>query len=87
MHNPEAEEKLLKTIEEDLAKHERATLSSYCTSALIPNYFGELPQLSYGVNKEVPCLSSAVSIAYSKELGRHLIANQDIRIGIKYYFL
>jgi len=84
MHNQEDEEKLLETVEKDLAKHlNQDTFTKLSMIAMIPNTWSELPQLSYGVNNEVPCLSSAVSIAYSKELGRHLIANQDIKIGIK----
>ena len=31
-----------------------------------------------GINEHVPSASSAVRIAYSKEKGRHIIANQDI---------
>jgi len=40
-----------------------------------------LPSLSYGPSKEVPSFSSAVSLQYSKELGRHLVANRDIKTG------
>jgi hypothetical protein len=42
---------------------------------------GKVPPLSYGPSKEVPCFSSAVSIAYSEEFGRHLVANRNIQIG------
>lgn len=38
----------------------------------------KLPKLSYGSSAEAPSFSSAVSIAHSKELGRHLIANRSI---------
>jgi hypothetical protein len=84
MHNQEDEEKLLQTVEKDTAKHlNQDTFTKLSMIAMIPNTWSELPHLSYGVNNEVPCLSSAVSIAYSKELDRHLIANQDIKIGTK----
>jgi hypothetical protein len=42
---------------------------------------GKVPPLSYGPSKEVPCFSSAVSVAYSEEFGRHLVANRNIKIG------
>jgi hypothetical protein len=42
----------------------------------------KLPPLSYGPSDEVPSFSSAVSIAHSKELGRHLVANRPINTGI-----
>jgi hypothetical protein len=42
----------------------------------------KLPELSYGQNPEVPSFSSAVSVEYSKQLGRHLVANRDINTGI-----
>jgi hypothetical protein len=41
----------------------------------------KLPELSYGQNPEVPCFSSAVSLEYNKELGRHLISNRNINTG------
>jgi hypothetical protein len=41
----------------------------------------KLPPLSYGPSDEVPSFSSAVSIAHSKELGRHLVANRPIETG------
>lgn len=86
MHNQENEEKLFETVEKELAKHlHQDTFTRLNMVAMIPNTWSDLPRLSYGVNNEVPCLSSAVSIAYSKELGRHLIANQDIKIGINNY--
>jgi hypothetical protein len=44
-------------------------------------YCGTIPPLSYGVSEEVPCFSSAVSVEYSKELGRHLVATRDCEIG------
>jgi hypothetical protein len=40
-----------------------------------------LPDLSYGPSAEVPSFSSAVSMVYSKELGRHLVANRSINTG------
>jgi len=40
-----------------------------------------LPSLSYGLSEEVPCFSSAVSVHYSKQLGRHLVANRDLNTG------
>jgi len=43
----------------------------------------KLPDLSQGPSEEVPSFSSAVSIAYSKELGRHLVANRPINTGIR----
>jgi hypothetical protein len=43
----------------------------------------KLPDLSYGPSAEVPSFSSAVSIAYSKELGRHLVANRSLKTGIR----
>jgi len=41
----------------------------------------KLPDLSYGQNPEVPSFSSAVSVEYSKQLGRHLVANRDTNTG------
>jgi hypothetical protein len=82
MHNQKDEVKLLKTVEKEIAKQKESESFPFSPSALNPNYWTEIPELSYGVNEEVPCLSSAVSIAYSKQLGRHLVANQDIQIGI-----
>jgi hypothetical protein len=41
-----------------------------------------LPELSYGPSAEVPSFSSAVSIDFSKALGRHLIANKPIKTGM-----
>jgi hypothetical protein len=40
-----------------------------------------LPPLAYGVSDEAPCFSSAVSIAYNKEIGQHIVANRDIEPG------
>ncbi|XP_059471210.1 SET and MYND domain-containing protein 4-like isoform X2 [Neocloeon triangulifer] len=40
-----------------------------------------LPDLSYGVNSEVPSFSNAVSLQYNKDIGRHLVANQAIQTG------
>jgi hypothetical protein len=31
-----------------------------------------------GINEHVPCASSTLNVAYSKDKGRHIIANQDI---------
>lgn len=82
MHNQEDKDKLLKSIVKDMTKHAKPQDFWTANNTLLQNNWEELPQLSYGVHKEVPCLSSAVSIAYSKELGRHLVANQDIKMGI-----
>jgi hypothetical protein len=41
-----------------------------------------IPEPSYGPSAEVPSFSSAVSMAYSKKLGRHLIANKLIKTGV-----
>jgi hypothetical protein len=34
--------------------------------------------LLHGQNEHVPCASSTLNVAYSKDKGRHIIANQDI---------
>jgi hypothetical protein len=46
-----------------------------------PNNEWKLPELSYGQNPEVPSFSTAVSLEYNKKLGRHLIANREIKTG------
>ncbi|XP_059485308.1 SET and MYND domain-containing protein 4-like [Neocloeon triangulifer] len=48
---------------------------------LRPNLTSKVPPLSYGVSDTVPCLSSAVAIAYNVQLGRHLVAKRDLEIG------
>jgi len=48
-----------------------------------PNKNLKLPALNYGQNPEVPSLSSAVSVNYNSEFGRHLTANRIITTGIK----
>lgn len=41
----------------------------------------KLPELIYGQSAEIPCFSSAVTLAYTKDLGRHLVANRDLDTG------
>jgi hypothetical protein len=48
---------------------------------MFSTFDGVPPVVSYGRSKEVPCFSSAVSVAYTKDLGRHLVANRDIEFG------
>jgi len=48
---------------------------------------GPLPSLTDGVSEEVSSFSSAVSVEYSKALGRHLVANRDIRTGTHIFIL
>jgi hypothetical protein len=43
----------------------------------------KLPDLSYGPSAEIPCFSSAVTLAHDKDLGRHLIADQDLNTGLE----
>lgn len=47
----------------------------------------EMPDgVSYGSNPAVPSFSSAVSVDYSRQLGRHVFANRNINTGV-FYFL
>lgn len=38
-------------------------------------------QLSYGENEEIEGVSSAMTLAYNEEFGRHFVATRDIKIG------
>lgn len=40
-----------------------------------------LPELSYGINPEIQCASSALKLEYSEEKGRYLVATRNIRPG------
>jgi hypothetical protein len=44
----------------------------------------KLPELSYGKNPEVPSYSSAVHLMYNKKFGRHIVANRNVKTGMKY---
>lgn len=46
-----------------------------------------LPKLSYGQNPEVPSFSKAVYVAHNKQLGRHVVANRNIKTGIFIFLL
>jgi hypothetical protein len=49
-------------------------------AGMFGTFYGR-PRLSYGPSQEVPCFTGAVSVAYTKNLGRHLVANRNIKIG------
>lgn len=42
----------------------------------------KMPSLSYGCNPAVPSFSSAIDVDLREQLGRHVVANRNIKTGV-----
>lgn len=70
-------QELLEEIASDLKCKEVVKEVTSCQTILSPL----LPNLDYGVNNEIPVMSSCVQLKYNSERGRHLVATHNIQPG------